>query len=118
MSKIVQAVNSIIANRDGITEVIKGESETFFIYKGKYTWSMAKRPDGLWLWFYPGNPDPEMLAGLDGDDWEGVAMVSYKDADIGTREAKASFQELFTILSEMVFGVDKVLDDIIADGDL
>ena len=44
-------------------------------------------------------------------------MVTYKDTEIGTKEAKASFAELHTLIKERVYGVNDVLDDIISDAD-
>lgn len=118
MSKIVQAVNSMIANPGNITNVIKGESESFFLYKGKYKWSICCREDGYHLWFYPGNETIETLASYESGEWgyENVAMLHYHDAEIGTKEAKASFAELHTLVKEKAYGIDKVLDDIILDG--
>lgn len=116
MSKIVQAVNAMITNANLITNVIRGQNEIFFLYKGKYKWSMAKRDDGFWLWYYPGEQKLERLAREDWD--EDLPMVTYNDASVGTREAKASFGELHTIIKEKVFGVDEVLDDIIGDSDI
>ena len=119
MSKIVQAVNAMIANPKLITKVIKGEREIFFLYKEKYKWSMAKNEQGHSLWFYPGTDSLEQLASYEGFDWEdNVPMVFYQDTKIGTKEAKASFAELYTLLNEKVFGVGEVLDDIISDADL
>lgn len=120
MSKIVQAVNAMISNPDNISAVVKGESELFFRYKGKYTWSMRRNENGLhYLYFYPDGDDVDDLARREvaGDAWGDVNMVVYNDGEIGTREAKASFSELFTLLKECVFGVNKVLDEIIADGE-
>ena len=117
MSKIVQAVNSMIANSDRITNVIKGESEIFFLYNKKYKWSMTRRDGEHILWFYPGSISLQNLASHDGDDWQGVEMVNYKDTDIGTKEAKATFSELYTLLNEKVYGIDEVLNDIISDDD-
>ena len=117
MSKIVQAVNAMISNPDKIEKVIQGESEFFFLYKEKYKWSMSQREDGHILWFYPGNEPIEQLASHDGQGWEGVSMVTYKDLEIGTKEAKASFAELHSLLKERVYGVNKVLDDIISDAE-
>ncbi len=120
MSKIVQAVNAMIANPSFITDVIKGEEgdEIFFLYKGKYKWSMAQRDQKCYLWFYPGNEEAlARLASYEGPDWEGVAMVAYNDAEIGTKEAKASFSELHNLIKEKVFGVNDALDDIISDAD-
>lgn len=78
---------------------------------------MAKRDDGYHLWFYPGPETIEMLAAYESDDWQfsGTPMVHYHDAEIGTKEAKASFSELYTLLSEKIYGIDEVLEDIISD---
>jgi hypothetical protein len=115
MSKIVQAVNAMIANPQLITNVIQGQNEVFFLYKNRYVWSMAKNDDGHRLWFYPGSPDISAYASYEGLEWEGVPMVLYSDKEIGTREAKASFSELYTIIKEKVYGLNDVLDDIISD---
>ncbi len=119
MSKIVQAVNSMIVNKNYITDVIDSSKEYFFLYKSKYKWSMADRDDGYHLWFYPGTDKIDWLAAMSSSNWDtNTPMVHYSDAEIGTKEAKASFAELYTVLSEKVYGVDAVLDDIIADDDI
>lgn len=119
MSKIVQAVNAMISKPENITTVIKANDEFFFLYLDKYKWSMRRRDDQHLLWFYPGSePIEQLVARADCGEWEGVDMVTYNDKDIGTKEAQASFSELYTLLKERVFGVNKVLDDIIADSDL
>lgn len=109
----------MISNPDNITKVLRGSRELFFLYKGKYKWSMRREGDTHSLWFYPGNERIEQLVGHDDpeSDWDGVSMVHYSDTEIGTKEARASFSELFTLLKERVFGVNTVLDDIIADMD-
>lgn len=116
MSKIVQAVNAMISNHHLISDVVRGENEIFFLYKGKYKWSMNLRDDSYYLWYYPGKQSIEHLAQEQWD--EEIPMVTYKDADIGTKEAKASFAELYTVVKEKVYGVDAVLDDIIGDNNL
>ena len=119
MSKIVQAVNAMISNPDNITKVIRGETEFFFIYRDKYKWSITRKPNGDHvLWFYPGEIPIETLATYEGPEFEGIDMVIYNDAEIGTQEARATFAELYTMLKERLFNVHKVLDDIISDSDL
>lgn len=115
MSKIVQAVNAMIANPDLISDVRWGSGgELFFHYKNKYKWSMASKDAGDYmLWFYPGDVPLNQLSTYEGHDWEGVPMVTYKSSEIGTKEATASFSELFGLLTERVHGVNEVLDDII-----
>lgn len=118
MSKIVQAVNAIISNPDNISEVLQNGSEIFFVYRDKYKWSMSRRDDEHLLWFYPGAMSIEDLVQGDSFGWEGVDMVTYRDSEIGTKEARASFSELYTLLKERVFGVNKALDDIISDAEM
>lgn len=114
--KIVQAVNAMISNPDKITKVIKNDEEYFFIYRDAYKWSMRKNEEGEHvLWFYPFEENIENLAAYGADDWANVNMVAYKDSEIGTKEARASFAELYTLLKERVFGMNFVLDDIISD---
>lgn len=115
MSKIVQAVNAMISNPGNITKVIQGERELFFLYRDKYKWSMREDEKGYVLLFYPGNERLETLASYVGPEWEGTNMLQYSSEEIGTKEAKASFAELYALLKESVFGVNKVLDDIISD---
>jgi hypothetical protein len=119
MSKIVQAVNAMISNKKLINSVIAGESEIFFLYRDKYIWSIRRDPESneYLLWYYPGAEDVEQIAGNDGDGWEDVPMVVYKTADIGTKEARASFSELHSIVKERIFGMDEVLEDIISDSE-
>jgi len=118
MSKIVQAVNAMISNPDLISNVVPNDKEFFFLYKGKYKWSIARRDENTHIiWYYPGTESLESLASYGGNDWEGTPMVTYKDAEIGTKEAKASFSELYTIIKERAYGVNEVLEDIISDLD-
>jgi hypothetical protein len=116
MSKIVQAVNAMVANPQKITNVLgRPEGEIFFLYKEKYKWSMDKRDADYWLWFYPGKQALQALARYENEEWEDVPMVTYKASEIGTREAKASFADLYTLLTEKLHGIHEVLDDIIKD---
>lgn len=117
MSKIVQAVNAMISNPNLISRVVRSEAELFFIYKNKYTWSMSKNHEGSYfLFFYPEKYTIDQLASLRPDEWEEhIELVKYSAAEIGTREAKASFAELYTILGEQIYGLHSILDDIISD---
>ncbi|MDO8714353.1 MAG: hypothetical protein Q7K13_07740 [Polynucleobacter sp.] len=118
MSKVVQAVNAMITNSSDISNVIKITHELFFLYNKKYKWSMAARDGEYHLWFYPGTGTLESLVSqVENGDVENISMVHYVDTDIGTKEAKASFADLYTILSEKIYGIDEVLDDIIS-GDI
>jgi hypothetical protein len=123
MSKIVTAVNVMIAHHELITNVIRGEhgSELFFLYKKKYKWSIVRSASGdaFSLHYYPARQELEELAALEPYEWEDFAdMVSYKTRDIPGREALQSFEELYGIVSELAFGIGAVLDDIIGDDGL
>ena len=114
MSKIVQAVNTMISNQKKITEVTRSAlgSETFFLYDDKYLWSIAESEGEYNLWFYP-NGELSILAGYEGFEWDNVPMVRYSTDELGTREARATFAELYSLIKEKVYGVDEVLNDII-----
>jgi len=120
MSKIVQAVNAMVSNPELITNVINANRETFFLYKGKYRWSIRRDDDGDYLlWYYPGSGMVEDLASIDdSDDWRDVPMVVYKTAELGTREAIASFADLYSMVKEKAYGMDDVLKDIISDTEM
>jgi hypothetical protein len=119
MSKIVQAVNAMISNPKFISNVKEGGHEIFFIYKNKYIWSIKNDGSVHHLWYYPGSLSLDRLIELATREigWDEVMMVHYSDADIGTKEAKASFSELFTLIKEKLYGVNDMLDDIISDLD-
>lgn len=117
MTRIVSAVNAIIRNSKKITKVfLSNGGEIFFEYDGKHKWSICKRDDDILLWFYPGPAALSQLADYDGDAWENVPMIIYKISDIGTREARETFEELHTLVKEKVYGIDEVLNEIIEEG--
>jgi hypothetical protein len=116
MSKVVQAINAIISNPDQISNVLKTHDQIFFLYKGKYKWSMSETDeDDHYLCFYPGDEDIGLLVEYEERGWEDVPRLAYSAKDIGTKEAKASFSELYTLIEERLYGVNEVLDDIISD---
>ncbi len=121
MSKIVQAVNVMVANPDLIKNVTLASrddiTEFFFTYKGKYNWSITKFDKDVRLWFYPEKTSLKDLANLPPDEWNenGPSMVAYSSDEIGTIEARASFSDLLNIVKEQMYGVNQVLDDIISD---
>ncbi|WP_026195302.1 hypothetical protein [Mariprofundus ferrooxydans] len=118
MSKIVTAINVMVSNPDRITSVIKGynDTECFFIYDGKHPWSILKNHEGIYyMAYYPGNQDIASLAEIPDEHWDeaNIHCVTYTSKDLGTKEAKESMAELFSIVNEKVYGMDDVLDDII-----
>lgn len=117
MSKIVQAVNSMIAFKEQIGNVFENQhTEFFFTYKEKTRWSIRSDSEEVTLFLYPHTDmDTKYLASLDGSDFGDIPYVLYKDSEIGTREAKQSFAELYTIVKGKLLGVDDILDQIIDD---
>lgn len=119
MSKLIQAVNAMIANANQIKPVLRGASngEYFFMYGGKHKWSISKNSKGeFFLTYYAGTQSLADLAALREEEWiDFNEMVVYNSRDLGTREAIDSFRDLYSLVQERLFGVDAVLDDIIGD---
>ena len=120
MSKIVQAVNVMIANPQSIGDVLRGSNgELYFTYK-QYKWSIRRElapKENYWIFFYPGEDSIETLASLSDDEWQDaeIPMVSYSSREIGTTEAQQTFAELYGTLKQRVYRLNEVLDDIIGD---
>jgi hypothetical protein len=116
--KIVSAANAMIATRDRITNAVPGTSgnEIFFLYDQKHKWSISKiANDEYNLFYYPGSQTINELASWPDDAWyEFAPMIRYNTKEIGTKEAKETFSELYRIVNENLFGINEVLDDIIS----
>lgn len=124
MSKIITAINVMVSNPTLLTDVHLGfhRGEVFFKYSEKHCWSITKIDNGdeYSLSYYPGSPDPETLA-----DLPNIAVglsdqqkVSYNTRELATREARDSFGELFSLVNEKAYGLDKVLEEIISSDEL
>ncbi|MCO8082963.1 MULTISPECIES: hypothetical protein [Acinetobacter] len=118
MSKIVQAINAMIVNPDKIKSVIASGAEYFFIYKDKYKWSIIKNEqDDYIIFYYPDDISLEEVVSISNQNWQNLNAIKYALSDIRTREADASFSELYTLVSEKAYGIDEVFKDIISDLD-
>jgi hypothetical protein len=120
--KIVSAANAMISNPGKITSVIPGSTsgELFFLYAEKHKWSIVSTSDGAdySLFYYPTDLSLESLASMEDYQWSDFSyMIRYSSKDIGTKEAKDTFAELYTIVKERLFGVDDVLTEIINTAD-
>jgi hypothetical protein len=116
MSKIVEAINAMISNHRQIQAVSASDDgrELFFSYQRKYWWSIRSNQIDFTLYYYPGVSSVDRLLAADAqDDWDGIDMVPYNTAEIGTTEARETFRALYTLLKEKQFGMDAVFADII-----
>lgn len=121
MSKIVAAINAMISNSDSITNVVQGDmdSECFFVYDKKHTWSIIENKAGKYfLHYYPGNPSVNELARIPSQHWHEAEIhsVVYTSEVLGTKEALDSLKELNSIVREKLYGMDSVLEEIIETG--
>ncbi len=118
MSKIVSAINAMISNSDLISNIVEGwdSSELFFMYDGIHKWSVTKSYQGeLSIHYYSTDEKVEYLANMPQDERAKLTKtVSYSSETLGTREARESLEELYTVLQEKLFGMDKVFDQIIS----
>lgn len=117
MSKVVQAINAMIANPEKIESVVASGSEYYFTYKNKYKWSIKKDNDEIIIYYYPDNKPLEQIIADSNSNWSNVTYINYNLSDIRSREADASFAELYTLVSEKAYGIDEVFKDIISDLD-
>lgn len=114
MSKIIQAVNSMIASKDKISNVRWVEDTEFvlFLFNGKHKWAIRQlNNDDYTLTYFKTDLSIDELADI--NSWENEATVRYSAKELGTKEALVSFRELNQIVQEKVLGIDEALDDII-----
>jgi len=118
MSKIVEAINSMIEHEYLIEDVAVIDHIYFFKYRS-YIWSICERTtgygsDGYDLIYYPGYTKVSDVLDQGQVNWMNEEKyVKYSNEYIKTREATESFNELFQIVKEKLHDVANVLDDII-----
>lgn len=114
MAKIVQVANAMISNSSKISNVLKNKNEYFFLYNKKYKWSISKSDDeDYYLHFYPTESMTiEELSVF--NEWSDFnQFVTYTTKDIKTQESIETFRELYQIVSDKIFGLDDIFDQII-----
>ena len=116
-ARVVRAINAMALNSEKISSVKASRGgENYFCYKEKYIWSILKNDSDYSLFYYPGAVSTEEQATKDYSDES--EYVAYTSQEFSSREAQSSMAELFLIVQEKHYGMDKVLDDIIDDDDL
>lgn len=111
MNKIILAINSMIQNSDNISNVSVFNNEYFFNYKG-YTWGILELEKVYMLIYYPQySTVTDLINIIDYDD--NIISIDYNSDGFKNQEDIESFRDLYLTVKEKVYGLDKVLDDII-----
>lgn len=109
MTKIVRAVNSMVSHAEKISDVSIISDEYIFKFDDKYIWGILEKEGNYILFYYPNTKEINELD----DSWQDVPMVAYKTKELKTQESLESFMELYLIVKEKLYDVDRVLDNII-----
>lgn len=114
-NKIIQAANAMLAMPERITNVTRSNEEFYFRFSEKHTWSIQKNPEGTvyTLYYYPVDESIDHIIEMLEAGGEGLPVVSYSSKDLRSQEADQTFRELYRVVSEKLYGVDKALDEII-----
>ena len=111
MNKIILAINSMIQNSDKIFNVSVLNNEYFFNYKG-YIWGILESKKGYILTYYPAYSTViDLINQIEYLD--NVVSINYNSDGFKNQEDIESFRDLYLIVNEKVYDLDKVLDDII-----
>ncbi|MRX70289.1 hypothetical protein SAMN06265349_101709 [Flavobacterium resistens] len=120
--KIVLVLNTIIAQREKISNVIPEENEFYFLYDNKYKWSIKKIlgdwDDEFIVDFFPDAKNeiiPDTIDQIASNRKWGIKVnyARYSTKEIGTKEAYETFKDLYDILFNVVYGIDDIFNDII-----
>ncbi len=116
-TKIIQAINAMITNKNKIEVVGQTGNILWFMYDGKYKWSISEGSEAYYLNYFAGQEGLKDLMAMwqtgDLNDYE--ELISYSTDEIKTREAIDSFRALYQVVKEKRFNIDRVLDQIIDD---
>jgi hypothetical protein len=122
--KIISAINAMISKPNKIGKIF-GDPENskfyFFVFDGKYVWSIAENKGVYYLCLYPqrkvatlsAEDYAKMLSRMRDEEQNFEDSVCYNTKELKTQEAVESFTELFKLIQERQYGVDAMLDDII-----
>lgn len=113
MAKIVQVANAMISNKEKISNVLRNDKEYYFLYNKKYKWSISTLEEEYYLHFYP--TDSLSIEDLSVfTNWDSFnQFVTYSTKDLKTQESLETFRELYQLVSNRVYGLDDIFDEII-----
>jgi hypothetical protein len=120
--KIVLVINTMITNKEKISNIILDEKEIFFLYDNKYIWSIEKINEN-WSDQYVVNFFPKDRNSIVQEDIEDIVhkkrfgtlsnIATYSTVELKAVEAFESFKDLYQILLDKLYGIDEMFDDIL-----
>lgn len=111
--KIVQVLNTIISQKEKISNVIRDDDTFYFFYDTKYKWSVSLFNNNYLVRFYP-KDDVELSEIPNQLIWENYKdFVTYSSDELKTREAHETFAELYQVVANKLYGIDDIFDSII-----
>ncbi|MBF0694897.1 MAG: hypothetical protein IR153_07565 [Flavobacterium sp.] len=114
-TKIVQVINTMISNKEKISQVIREDNEFYFLYDNKFKWSILFSGDEYYIKFYP-KDDIQIYDIPSQTSWGGYKdFVLYSTEELKTREARETFAELYQVTADQLYGIDDIFDSIIGD---
>ncbi|MGN7887388.1 hypothetical protein [Dyadobacter sp. 22481] len=123
MDQIIQVINAMIENQSKISNVEPYHKSYFFVYNGKYIFSIVPKmspPDeAFWLNVFP-SPKytvQDIMRNFDKeDDAENIPQVTYDSDDFKSPEATETFRELMQVVKSKLYNLDAVFSDILTNG--
>lgn len=115
--KVLQVIRNMITNADKISNIEKQLNIFYFLYKG-YVWSIWEWSssddtdnEGYSLAYYPGakNVSDIITPKIHRD------FMVYSSGDFNTVDTLNLYAQLYNIIKEKFYGVDKVFNDILND---
>ncbi|WP_373493188.1 hypothetical protein [Aquiflexum sp.] len=113
--KIIQVLNSIIEKKDKITNVKPLGSLYFFLFDGEFKWAIERdnSGDSYSVYFFPSKE--ALIDYLSSTlTWMEEDYVKYSTEELKSKEAFETFKDLYQIVVDKVFDIDKMFDKIIS----
>lgn len=116
MSKIISAFNVMIENPHNIRHIKKEEfgDQFSFLYLEKQVWSILyiEDPREYYVSYYPHIEKPEARENLRYEE-----SITFSTAEFKTREALETFVELYALVKNKYYNLDKVLNEILGENE-
>ncbi|WP_194975128.1 hypothetical protein [Aquiflexum lacus] len=112
--KIIQVLNSIIEKKEKISNVKPNGNAYFFLFDGEFKWAIERDNSGVYaVYFFPSN---ELLIDQFSNPlvWMEEDYVKYSTEELKSKEAFETFKDLYQVVIDKVFDIDKMFDKIIS----